>query len=80
MLVLAKSIEGQEFLYNARSARRVSARSADKIRDAVNEVRWNLKEGEIWHLHEVDEYDNAFYYAERQSFTIRNGIISARNY
>jgi hypothetical protein len=80
MLVLAKSIEGQEFLYSARSARRVSARSAEKIRDAINAARWNLNEGEVWHLHEVDEYDNAFFYAERQSFTIRKGVISARNY
>lgn len=80
MLVIAKSKEGHEFLYNAASARKVSARSAETILKVLNDMRWRLKDGEIWHIHEVDEYDNAFYYAQRQAFTIRKGVVSARCY
>ncbi len=80
MLVIAKSKAGHEFIYNAASARKVSARSAETILKVLNDMRWRLKDGEIWHIHEVDEYDNAFYYAQRQAFTIRKGVVSARCY
>lgn len=80
MKIIAKSIKGQEFFYNARSARKVSDRSAEKILNVLNEMRWNLNDNEIWHIHEVDSYDNAYYYAQNQAFTIRNGIVTARCY
>lgn len=78
MKVIAKSCKGKEFIYSAKSARKVSERSAEKILNVLNSVGWNLKDGEIWHIYDVDEYDNAFWYAERQAFTIRNGIVKAR--
>jgi len=80
VLVIAKSIKGKEFLYNAASARKVSKRSANTILSVLNEMKWRLSENEVWHIHEVDEYDNAYYYAQRQAFTIRNGIVSAKCY
>lgn len=80
MLVIAKSIAGREFIYNAASARKVSKSSAETILKVLNDMRWRLKDGEIWHIHEVDEYDNAFYYAQRQAFTIRKGVVSAHCY
>lgn len=78
MKIIAKSCKGKEFLYNAKSARKVSEKSAEKILNVLNSVKWDLKDDEIWHIHDVDEYDSAFWYAERQSFTIRKGIVTAR--
>ena len=80
MKVIAKAIKGQEFFYNARSARKVSERSAKVILDIVNEYRFQLKENEVWHIYDVDQYDAAYDYAQFQSFTIRNGIVTARAY
>lgn len=80
MKVIAKTIKGREFMYNPRSARKVSERSALKILSIVNEYKWNLKDGEIWHLYDVDQYDAAFDYAQYQSFTIRKGIVTASCY
>lgn len=80
MLVIAKSVKGREFFYKADSARKVSARSAEKILAIVNEMRWHLEDNEVWYIHEVDSYDNAYYYAQRQAFTIRNGVVTARCY
>lgn len=80
MLVIAKSVKGREFLYNASSARAVSARSANKILSVLNEMKWRLSDDEVWHIHEVDQYDDAYYYAQRQAFKIRNGIVSAKCY
>ena len=78
MLVIAKSVKGKEFLYDAASARKVSKASAEKILAVVNEKGWRLAPGQVWAIHDVGPYDNAYYYAERQSFAIRNGLVTAR--
>lgn len=80
MLVIAKSVKGKEFLYKADTARKVSKASAEKICEIVNDMKWRLEENEVWHIHEVDQYDDAYFYAERQAFTIRNGVVTARCY
>lgn len=80
MKVLAKTIRGREFMYNAATAHKISEKSAVKIRDAVNAAGFQLNadKNEIWHIYEIDEYDNAFYYAENQSFFIYRGVLKAR--
>lgn len=80
MLVIAKSVKGKEYLYNAASARKVSKRSSEAILTVLNQMRWRLEDGQVWHIHEVDEYSNAYYYAQKQAFTIRNGVVSAKCY
>ena len=80
MKVIAKSIKGKEYFYKPETARKVSNRSAVTILNVLNEMKWRLEENEVWHIHEVDQYDNAYYYAQRQAFTIRNGIVTARCY
>jgi len=75
MKIVAKSIKGQEFLYNAKSAHRVSERSANLICKALNEAKYNLKEGEVWHVHDIDRYDTAYQYVDYQAFTRRNGKL-----
>ena len=79
MIVLAKSLAGQEFLYSAKSAHAVPKTSARKIMDALNKARYDLAEGQVWHLHEVGEYDDAEWYGERQRFSIRKGVIYETN-
>lgn len=75
MLVLARSPEGKEFLYSSSSAHSVPKASANKIRDTLNRIRYKLKDGEVWHLHEVGQYDLAYEYGQCQSFRIRTGHI-----
>lgn len=73
MLVCAISVEGKEYLYKSSTAHKVSKASAARICAALNKVRYNLKEGEVWYIHEVDNYDNASVYAEAQSFKVYRG-------
>lgn len=75
MLVLAKSIKDQEFFYNARSAHKVSKAKAEFIKNELNRLEWKLSEGEVWYIHEVDQYDTAYDYASYQKFFIRNGCL-----
>lgn len=75
MLVLARSIKGAAFWYNAASAHEVPKRSAGKIRDILNRNNYQLKEGEEWYLHDVGYYDNGYYYAKSQRFTIYKGSV-----
>jgi len=75
MIILAKALKGQEYLYNAKSAHRVSIAAAETIKDVLNATSYHLKPGEVWHIFNVDHYDNAFVYASEQAFTRRNGII-----
>lgn len=47
MKVLAVSLKGQEYFFRASTAHKVSERSAKKIMDALNKVRYGLKENEV---------------------------------
>jgi len=82
MKILAKTTKGREFLYNARSARKVSARSAEQILKIVNDYKFQIDtdKGETWHIYDVGQYDIAYEYAQYQAFTIRNGVVTARAY
>ena len=75
MLVIAKTYKGKEYIYSEKTSHAVSANSAEKILNVLNTVRWNLNDGQIWHIYDVDVWDNAFSYAQCQKFTIRKGIV-----
>jgi len=78
MKVIAKSVKGQEFLYSAKSAHKVSEASAKYICKVLNEYKYKLNEDEVWYIHDVGMYDSAYDYAEFQRFTVRNGIVKER--
>lgn len=79
MVVLAKSVDGQEFMYSPRSAHKVPASRAAAIRDALNGIRYDLNDGQVWHLHEIDKYDAAYDFAEMQKFHInKSGALVER--
>ena len=73
--VIAKTYAGKEYLYNYRTAHKVSAASAEKILAVLNEYKFRLKDGEMWHIYDVCQYDSAYDYAQYQKFTIRKGIV-----
>ena len=69
MTVLAIACKGKEFLYNVRSAHEVSKASADWICNVLNQNRYKLKEGEVWHkFTDICFYDTAWSYAKGQVF------------
>lgn len=76
MKVIAISQKGHEFLYSARSAHKVSERSAKTICDICNQMKYQLKEDQTWFIHDVDHYDDAYMYGLLQEFRIRKGIVS----
>lgn len=75
MFVVAKSAKGHEYMYSAKSAHMVSKTSAKYICEKLNELKYGLKDGEVWFIHEVGPYDSAYDYGEIQKFTQRKGII-----
>ncbi len=75
MKIVAKSIKGKEFMYSAKSAHKVSERSANLICKLLNDINYHLNEGETWFIHDVDKYDTAYEYASFQAFTRRNGKL-----
>lgn len=75
MKIVAISVKGQEFLYKPRTAHKVSNKSANYICAELNRVQYKIDDNHVWHIHEVDEYDDASVYAEEQSFTVRKGGV-----
>ena len=76
--IVAKSAKGHEFMYNAKSAHKVSEASTKYICDILNEYKYKLNDDEVWFIHDVDKYDMAYEYAEFQRFTVRNGIVKEK--
>ena len=79
MKIVAKSVNGKEFLYSARSAHQVKGLTAEKMAEFLNAQKHDLKADEVWHVHEVGPYDNAYGYGAIQMFERkRNGQIVKR--
>ena len=79
-VVLAKTVQGKEFVYHSLSVHSVSARSAEKIRDTLNECKYMLLPGEIWHIYEYDPYSSMAFMAERQKFYFYKGSLKRTYY
>ena len=76
MIVVAKSIKGEEYMYNPKSAHQVKGISPAKMAEFLNAENFDLKAGETWHVHEVYSLDNAYGYGSIQMFERkRNGNI-----
>lgn len=77
MKVLAITTRGSEYLYSYRTAHKVNARKAQAIADILNEKRYMLHDdAHIWHVYEIDQYDNAYVFASDQEFRAgKRGII-----
>lgn len=75
MKVIAKSCKGHEQFYISKSAHSVSARSLDYVLRVLNECKYNLADNEVWYVHEIDRYDNAYDLAMVQKFTVYKGVV-----
>ena len=75
---VAKSVKDHEYLYNKASAILVPTASARKICDALNNIKYQLKAGEIWHIHENDFYIDDFIPFEIKRVTNSKFTISYR--
>lgn len=76
MIVLAKAVLGKEFLYKASSSHEVSKASADIICKALNDAKWQLEDGEVWHkFTDFCQYSDGWAFALGQKFTRYKGRI-----
>ena len=57
---IAKAPIGKEFIYSKSSAMYVSKASANEICEQLNKIRYNLKDGEIWHIYDAEGYEDYF--------------------
>ena len=75
MKMIAKAVTGKEFLYSRQSAHAVSDAGAKPICDALNKARWQLKDGETWHIYDLTWYEKEYTNAGAMKFTRRKGRI-----
>ena len=71
MKVVARSVKGREFLYSAASAHKVAPKKAQMIADALNHAGCGITPEQVWFVHDVGMYDNAYAYGEVQEFQMR---------
>ncbi len=82
MIVIAITIKGKEFIYNASTAHKISEKKVDIAIKVLNEAGYKIDKsaGEIWHKYTVDKYDRAYDYAQFQRFTVGNKIKEIISY
>lgn len=61
---IAKAPLGKEYIYSRDTAMFVSKKNKNIILQFLNKERYNLKDGETWHVYENDYYTNSFIYKE----------------
>ena len=57
---IAIAPKGKEFLYRRSSMIAVPTSSAKAIMNKLNEVKYELKDGEVWHIYDNDWYTNDY--------------------
>ena len=73
---IAKTVIGHEFLFSKASMIGVPASSALKIATALNNSKYELKEGEIWYVYDNDIYFNDFISREIKRYGKRMPVYS----
>lgn len=79
-IIIAKTFTGKEFMYSRNESYSVSKQNSTRIRKILNDNNYLLKDGETWHLYNVDEWElescNA--YLQRMTFRKNRLVIVAR--
>ena len=70
--LIAKTRIGTEFLHSTKDAFFASA-NAQRIADILNENKYQLKDGEKWHVYDLD-YSQTFY-VDKRIFRSSDGSI-----
>lgn len=73
--IIAKTLEGREFIYSKNSAHAVPITSAAAICAALNECRYQLKDGEKWFVYDAGSYELEYTAAAWQRFAWRRGRL-----
>lgn len=55
---VAIAIKGKEFLYKRTSMIAVPNGRAEDVVNILNKLKYQIKDGEIWHVYENDSYSN----------------------
>lgn len=71
MLIVAQALKGKEYLYVSETSHKISKNSSEIILKTLNEYKYKLKPGHIWHLYEIDEYDLKPYLAAQDQKFIK---------
>ena len=66
---IAIAPKGKEFLYRRSSMIAVPKSSAIKIMITLNNLRYKLKDGEVWHIYDNDWYSNDFIESEIKRYS-----------
>lgn len=74
--IIARTIEGAEYIYSGPSVHAVAARSAKQICEMLNNAGYKLTlPGEKWHVYEMTNYGTEYTAAKWQKFALRNGRL-----
>lgn len=80
MKIIAKTVKGKEFIYSKNTAHAVSDAAADYVLKVLNDNKYQLKNGEIWHVYNAGWYELEYTAAAYQKFTRRSGIVKECRY
>lgn len=78
--VIAKSIKGKEYFYSRKDCYSVSHKKARLVCDILNRLQWQLKDNEVWFIHEIDDTEYKYCNAAFQQLTAGKTGIKIRNY
>ena len=73
--LIAKTQEGKEFLHSKKNAFFASA-NAQKIADILNRNKYQLQDGEKWHVYDYDFMQDD--YVQHRIYIASNGQIKAK--
>lgn len=74
--LIAKTIEGKEFLHSKKDAF-FCERNAQKIANALNDARYLLDKDEKWFVYDYDFMQE--YYVSRKIYSTAKGAIKTKN-
>lgn len=76
--MIAKTIDGKEFVYSQEDAYEVSDAGAKEICAALNRMKWDLKDGQKWHIYDLGWYEREYTNAGYQKLTRYRGTIRVK--
>jgi signal recognition particle subunit SEC65 len=73
---IAIAPKGQEFIFNKASMIAVPTPSAQKIADTLTELKYKLKEGQVWHVYDNDWYYNDYISSEIKKYGKKMPVVA----
>lgn len=71
---IAKTIKGREFVFSKARMIAVPTNTAWEIAEQLTELRYDLKEGEIWYVYDNDWYYNDYIIEQIKSYSPNRNI------